>query len=111
MVAARLYGPALAPIDAAALAAAPGEFREGKYFGLKGVVDRDGQFSVSIHLRHLAEKVRSVVRSAFKQIILPLMDHFMSKGADEFIAPVRMMGHQRLEKRQGQADLPLCGFL
>lgn len=97
MVAAWLYGPALAAVDAAALAAAPGEFREGLHFCLKRMVDRDSQFAVTIHLAHLAEKVRSVVRSAFEQVELPLMDHFMGEGADEFVAAVRIVGHQRFE--------------
>jgi len=111
MVASGLYGFALAPVDATALPAAPGKFRKVQHFLLERMVNRDGQGAIAVHLSHLAQKVRSMIRSPFEDIVLPLMDHFMGEGAGQFIQSIGCASQQGLEERERQADFTLKGFL
>jgi hypothetical protein len=52
------------------------------------MVDGDGQRTVPIHLGHLAEKIRPMIRTTFQDVILPLMNHFVSQRVDDFLLAV-----------------------
>jgi len=100
MVAAWLNGPSLASVDSAALAAAPGKAGQGKHFLLERMVDRNGQLAVTIHFGHLSQKVLAMIRPPLEDVVLPLVNHFMREGADEFVPAMRRTGQQRLEELQ-----------
>jgi len=46
------------------------------------MADRDAQ-SIAVHGRHFARKVRSVIRSSFEHIELPLVNHLVRQRADD----------------------------
>src|SRR5512134_1682503 len=110
-MAARLDRPALAPVDAAALPAAPGEAGKGEHFLLERMVDRDGQLAAAVHLGHLAQKFRSMIGPSLEQIVLPLMDHLMGESTDQLVAAIGSAGQEGLEERKRQTDFTLRGFL
>lgn len=104
MVSARFDGPALAPVDATTLPASPGEFGESQHFFLQRMVERDRQRAVAIHLGHLAQEVLSMIRAAFQDIVLPLMDHFMGDGAAHFGLAIWRGGQEGREERKRETD-------
>jgi hypothetical protein len=53
------------------------------------VVRRHGDFTRSIHLRHLPQKLQTMIRPTFQHIELPLMDHFMSQSVEQLLLRVR----------------------
>ena len=89
MVAAWLDRPSLTPVHPAALPASPRETRRGQHVLSQRVIDRHRQCAVPIHVGHFAEKIQAVIRAALEDVVLPLMDHFVGQGADEFIPAVR----------------------
>jgi hypothetical protein len=52
------------------------------------MVDGDRQGAVSIHLGHLAEKIRSMIRSPLQDVVLPLMNHFVRQGAHDLLLAI-----------------------
>jgi hypothetical protein len=49
------------------------------------MVDGDRQGAVSIHLVHLTEKIRPMIRSSLQDVVLPLMNHFVRQGAHDLL--------------------------
>jgi hypothetical protein len=47
------------------------------------MVNGDRQGAVPIHLGHLAEKIRPMIRPPFQDIVLPLMNHFVRQRAHD----------------------------
>ena len=102
-----LNRPSLAPVHSAALPTAPGESREGEDFLPEGMVDGDREGTVAIHLRHLAEKIRTVIRSPFQDVILPLMNHFVCQRAHDLLLAVLAPLGGLLEQGKSEANLSL----
>ena len=86
MVATWLNRPPLAAVNPAALAAAPGKAGQGMHFLLERMIDRDGEFAVTIHFDHLSQKIRAMVRAPSEYVVLPLVNHFMCEGADKLMS-------------------------
>ena len=89
-----LNAPALPPVDGAAVLAAPGIFGQSSYFFAEGVVDRDAE-TIFIHPCHHATKIQSVIRAAFQNIVLPLMDHFMRQCRQGLVVLVGSLSSQK----------------
>jgi hypothetical protein len=68
------------------------------------MVDGDCQGAVPIHLGHLAEKIRSMVRSPLQDIVLPLMNHFVRQRAHDLLLAIRAPLGDLLEQGKGEAD-------
>jgi len=68
------------------------------------VVRRHGYFSGSIQLRHLPQKLQAMIRPTFQHIELPLMDHFMSQGVEQFLFRVRRPRGELFKQRERKAD-------
>lgn len=92
-------------IQASTVFAAPGKSRQGANFFLQRVVDRDGDFAGSIHLRHFQEKIQAVIRPPFQHIELPLMNHLMGEGIEELLLCERGPFGEPFQQREGEADL------
>lgn len=88
MVATWLNRPPMAAVNPAALAAAPGKAGQGMHFLLERMIDRDGEFAITIHFAHLSQKVRAMVRAPSEDVVLPLVNHFMCEGADELMSAI-----------------------
>jgi hypothetical protein len=52
------------------------------------MVDGDRQGTVPIHLGHLAEKIRPMIRPPFQDIVLPLMNHFVRQRAHDLLLSI-----------------------
>src|SRR4029078_8426277 len=89
MMAGRVDRPPLASINAPASPTTPRKPRECLHFLLQGVIDRNGECAVAVHLLHLAEEIRAMIRTPLEDVVLPLVDHFMRHCADEFVCPKR----------------------
>ena len=89
MVAAWLNRPPLAAVDPATLATPPGKAGQGMHFLFERMVDRDGEFAITIHFGHLSQKIRAMVRATLEDVVLPLVNHFMCEGTHELISSAR----------------------
>jgi hypothetical protein len=65
------------------------------------MVDGDRQGAVPIHLGHLAEKIRSMIRPPFQDIELPLMNHFVRQRIHDLLLAVRAPLGGLLEQGKG----------
>jgi len=92
MVATWLNRPPMAAVNPAALAAAPGKAGQGMYLLLERMIDGNGEFAITIHLAHLSQKVRAMVRAPSENVVLPLVNHFMCEGADELMSAIGSPG-------------------
>lgn len=97
--------PSLALVYPAALPAAPGESRKGEDFLLERVIDGDRQCAIPIHLGHLTEKIRSMVRSSLQNVVLPLMNHFVCQRIDDLLRSVLAFSGDLLEQGEREANL------
>lgn len=111
MVPAWLDRAPLTAVDPSALPAAPRKAGQREHLLLKPMIDRDGQFAAVVHLVHLAQEFLPVIRAPFENVELPLMNHLMRNGADEFVLSVRCAGHQRLEQRKRKTNFPWRGLM
>lgn len=100
-----LDGFSLPSIDPPAVFAAPGKSRERKDFFLQGVMGRDGHFAGPVDLRHFSQEFQSMIGPPLQHIELPLMDHLMDEGVQEFLFRVRCPFGEPLEQRKRQANL------
>jgi len=89
MMATGLDRPPLAPVNAPASPTAPRKPGERLHFLLQRVVDRNGEDAVAVHLPHLAEEIRSMIRTPLEDVVLPLVNHLMRHCADEFVLSKR----------------------
>jgi hypothetical protein len=71
------------------------------------MVDGDREGTVPIHLGHLAKKIRTVVRSPFQDVVLPLMNHFVCQRAHDLLLAVLAPLGGLLEQGKGEANLSL----
>src|SRR5262245_18194847 len=111
MVAAWLNCPPLAAVDPAALAAAPGKAGQCMHFLFERMIDRDGEFAITIHFGHLSQKIRPMVRTSLEDVVLPLVNHFMCEGADELISATGSTAQQEFEEGERETDFALRGFV
>ncbi len=68
------------------------------------MVHGDRQGSVPIHLSHLAEKIRPMIRSTLQDIELPLMNHFMRQRAHDFLLAILGPLNDLSEEGKGEAN-------
>jgi len=71
------------------------------------MVDGDRQGTAPVHLGHLAEKIRPVIRPPFQDVVLPLMNHFVRQGIHDLLLPVLTVSGDLLEQGKREADLAL----
>ena len=71
------------------------------------MVEGDGQGAVPIHLGHLAEKIRSMIRSPLEDVVLTLMNHFVRQGIHDFLLAVLAPLGNLMEQGKGEANLTL----
>ena len=109
MVPPRLNRPPLSLVQSAALPAAPGESRQREDFLLQRMVDGDRQGPVSIHLGHLAEKIRAMIWPPFQNVELPLMNHFVRQRIHDLLLPILACVGDLLEQGQGEANFACDG--
>src|SRR5688572_11916688 len=109
MVAPRLDRPPLTAVDAPTASATPGKPGQCKHFLLERVVDGHSKSAVAVHLRHLSEKVGPVIWPPLEHVELPLVDHFMCEGADEFLRAVGRAREQGCQQGKGEANLAAFG--
>jgi hypothetical protein len=58
------------------------------------MVDGNRQGTVPIHLGHLAEKIRPMIRPPLQDVVLPLMNHFVRQRAHDLpLAILAPMGN------------------
>jgi hypothetical protein len=84
----------------------PSKSRQGQDFLFQRVVGRDRYFSRTIHLRHLFQEGSPMIRSPLQEIKLPLMNHFMSNGVQEFLFRIGRSGPKPREEWKRQANFP-----
>ncbi len=102
-----LNAPALSLVNVPAVLAAPGILCQRGDFFAQRVVDRDPQ-PVLIHPGHHATKIGAMIRAAFQDIVLPLVNHFVRQGHDGLVAGLRVVGG---EQHCRQSDAPLPGWV
>lgn len=81
------------------------------HFLFERMIDRDGEFAMTIHFRHLSQKICAMVRASLEDVVLPLMNHFMCEGAYELISSAGSTAQQEFEERKREADFTLRGFV
>jgi hypothetical protein len=69
------------------------------------MVDGDRQGAAPIHLGHLAEKIRPMIRPPFQDVELPLMNHFMRQRIHDLLLAVCAPLGSLLEQGKGEANL------
>jgi hypothetical protein len=52
------------------------------------MVDGNRQGAVPIHLGHLAEKIRTMIRPPLQDVVLPLMNHFVRQRAHDLLLAI-----------------------
>lgn len=109
MVMPRLDRPPLTAVNASTASATPGKPGQRKHFLPERVVDRHGKSPIAVHLRHFSQKVWPVIRPPLEHVELPLVDHFMCEGADEFLYAVRRACEQGCQQGEGEANLAAFG--
>jgi len=97
--------PTLSPVDPSTVQTAPRKSRQGEHFLLKRVVCGDGHLTRSIHLPHLLEKVQAVIRPPLQDIELPLVDHLMGEGIQEFLLRVGRSLGEPFQQRERETNL------
>jgi hypothetical protein len=65
------------------------------------MVDGYCQGAVPIHLGHLAEKVRPMIRPPLQDVVLPLMNHFVRQRIHDLLLAVRAPLGSLLEQGKG----------
>jgi len=103
----RLNGLALTAIHSSAILTAPGKLGQRLHFIVERVVDRNRDHPAPVHLGHLPHKIRAVIRLPLQDVELPLMNHFMGQGVEQFLLGVGGSFGQALHQRLGETDLPL----
>lgn len=78
----RMNGPPMPSIPGPAPCALPGIFAERLDFILQGMADRDSE-RVPIDPHHHVVEILPMIRAAFPDIELPLVDHLMGQGANQ----------------------------
>src|SRR4026209_866945 len=73
------------------------------------MVDRDRQSAVTIHLRHLAEKIRPMLRPPLQDVELPLMNHFVRQRVQNLLLAVRASPDNLMKQGKREANLA-CGL-
>jgi hypothetical protein len=73
------------------------------------MVDGDGQCTAPIHLGHLTEKIRSMIRPPLQDVVLPLMNHFVRQRIHDFLLAILAPLEYLLEQGKGQANFALGG--
>jgi hypothetical protein len=73
------------------------------------MVDGDRQGAAPIHLGHLAEKIRSMIRPPLQDVVLPLMNHFVCQCVDDLLLAMLAPLECLLEQGKGQANFALGG--
>src|SRR5687767_6003912 len=68
------------------------------------MVHGDRQGSISIHLGHLAEEIRPMIRLTLEDIELPLMNHFMRQRAHDFLFAILAPLNYLSEEGKGKAN-------
>jgi hypothetical protein len=68
------------------------------------MVDGDRQGAVPIHLGHLAEKIRPMIRSPLQDVELPLMNHFVRQRAQDLLLAIFASLDDLVEQGKGQAN-------
>jgi hypothetical protein len=91
---ARTNSPALPGIGPSASLTFPSIFGQALYGIFEGVVNCDVQ-SLPIHLGHLAAKVCSMVRAAFEDVKLPLMNHLVGQRVHQLFMRLRFQQGRR----------------
>jgi hypothetical protein len=71
------------------------------------MIDGDRKCTVLIHLGHLTEKIRPMIRSPLEDVVLPLMDHFVGQRAHDLLLAVLAPLGGLLEQGKGEANLSL----
>jgi len=87
--------------------APPSEFRQGNHFLLKRVVRRNGHLSGPIDLRHFPQELQAMIRPMLQHIELPLMDHFMSQGVEQFLFRVRRPCGELFKQRERKTNFTM----
>src|SRR3954463_7275963 len=107
MVPPGLDRPSLASGPSTALPTTPGAPREGGDFLLERMVKGNRECTRPIHLGHLTEKIRPMIRSPLEDVVLPLMNHFVRQRAHDFLlAVLAPLGNLR-EQGKRKANLSL----
>ena len=109
MVPTRFNRSPLASVHSPAFLTAPGKSCEGEHFLLQRMVDGDGQCTAPIHLGHLAEKIRPMIRPPFQDVELPLMNHFVGQRVHDLLLAILASVGGLLEQGKGQANFALGG--
>jgi hypothetical protein len=65
------------------------------------MVDGDRQGSVPVHLGHLAEKIRSMIRPPFQDVVLPLMNHLVRQRIHDLLLALYACLGDLLEQGKG----------
>jgi hypothetical protein len=68
------------------------------------MVDGDRQGAVPIHLGQFAEKIRTMTRPPFQNVVLPLMNHFVRQRIHDLLLAVLAPLGGLLEQGKGQAN-------
>jgi hypothetical protein len=71
------------------------------------MIDGDRECTVPIHLGHLTEKIRPMIRSPLEDVVLPLMDHFVGQRAHDLLLAILAPLGGLLEQGKGEANLSL----
>ncbi len=72
------------------------------------MIDGDGHLARAVHLGHFSQKIRTVIRSPLQHVELPLMDHFVGEGVEQFLFHILRAGRKPFEQGEGQADFPMA---
>jgi hypothetical protein len=65
------------------------------------MVDGDRQSTVPIHLDHLAEKIRPMIRSALQDVVLPLMNHLVRQRVHDLLLAILALLDHLMEQGKG----------
>lgn len=98
-----MNGPPMAPIARATANALPHILAQRQHLVVEGVPDRDPQ-RVTIDSLHHSAKIIPVVRAAFPDVELPLVDHLVGKGANQLRKGLLD------EEGEGKADEAMIAF-
>lgn len=110
MVPAGLDRPSLTAVDASASPAAPSKAGKSLHFHPQCMVDGHGEGAVMVHLPHLSEEIRSVIRTPLQDVVLPLVDHLVRYCTDEFVLAEWRARHQGRQQGKRKTDFPFGGL-
>lgn len=103
-MAARMDGSSPTTVDFSTPLAPPGMSCQRPRFVRQRVVNGNAEEPVTVDLPHLSSKVRTMIRPAFQNVVLPLMDHLVGQCVEDDLFVGQTLRRQSPDQGKRQSN-------